>query len=270
MSVDKVFIELPNGLRVAHFNENETKFVYQEIFVERIYLKNGIQIKDGDCVLDVGANIGLFTLFVRELCKKTVVYAFEPIPPIYELLQENTKSPDFEVYTFPFGLSDRNGMAHFTFYPGYSILSGSHADAASDFGLLKTIFSKDLIRQHGISAERAAQFAEIALRGKTLSQSYDSALKTLSTVFREERIQRVDLLKIDVEKSEMSVLKGIGEGDWKKVRQIVLEVHGNNASVREISRFLEGKHFNLTPAEGSGPQESGIHMLYAIQNPLSS
>ena len=39
-------------------------------------------------------------------------------------------------------------------------------------------------------------------------------LTTLSDVLREENVTRIDLLKIDVEKSEMDVLLGIDEQDW--------------------------------------------------------
>ena len=57
---DTVLYELPNGLLVAHLNKSETDFIYQEIFGNQDRLKHGIHIKAGDCVFDVGANIGPF------------------------------------------------------------------------------------------------------------------------------------------------------------------------------------------------------------------
>jgi len=54
---------LPNHLEIVHFNKNETDVLYREIFEDQTYLKHRITIIDGDCIFDVGANIGLFTLF---------------------------------------------------------------------------------------------------------------------------------------------------------------------------------------------------------------
>ncbi|NEE35838.1 FkbM family methyltransferase, partial [Streptomyces sp. SID7982] len=55
--------ELPGGITVFHHNTSETDFVYDEIFTREEYLRGGITIDNGDTVVDVGANIGLFTLF---------------------------------------------------------------------------------------------------------------------------------------------------------------------------------------------------------------
>ncbi|MGH8018507.1 MAG: amino acid adenylation domain-containing protein, partial [Opitutaceae bacterium] len=70
--------ELPNGLRVAHLNRNETEYLYREIFELQAYLAHGITIRDGDCVIDAGANIGLFTVFAHRLARDLRVFAFEP------------------------------------------------------------------------------------------------------------------------------------------------------------------------------------------------
>ncbi|GAC1439373.1 MAG: hypothetical protein NVSMB51_17210 [Solirubrobacteraceae bacterium] len=43
---------------------------------------------------------------------------------------------------------------------------------------------------------------------------------------RETALDRVDLLTIDVERAELDVLAGVGAADWPKLRQIVIDVHG--------------------------------------------
>ncbi|MGO4758500.1 AMP-binding protein, partial [Streptomyces sp. 2MCAF27] len=60
--------ELPNGLPVFHHNRSETDFVYEEIFTNLEYLRHGVTIRDGDTIVDIGANIGLFTLFAGVRC----------------------------------------------------------------------------------------------------------------------------------------------------------------------------------------------------------
>ncbi|HTA95158.1 MAG TPA: hypothetical protein VK769_03450, partial [Verrucomicrobiae bacterium] len=81
--------QLPNGLPVYHVNKHETDFLYKEIFVERAYLKHGITLKANACVFDVGANIGMFTLFIKQECADATVYAFEPIPELNRVIKLN-------------------------------------------------------------------------------------------------------------------------------------------------------------------------------------
>ena len=61
---------LPNGLEIVHLNQYETDYVYKEIFEDQCYLRHGIRLQDGDTVVDIGANIGLFSLFVMSRCSK--------------------------------------------------------------------------------------------------------------------------------------------------------------------------------------------------------
>ena len=77
---------LPNGVEVAHLNGYETDYLYEEIFADRAYLKHGVRLDDGACVVDVGANIGLFTLFVQANCKDPIIYSFEPSPADVQML----------------------------------------------------------------------------------------------------------------------------------------------------------------------------------------
>ena len=63
--------------------------VYKEIFEDQCYLRHGIRLQDGDTVVDIGANIGLFSLFVMSRCANPKIYAFEPAPAVYDLLKAN-------------------------------------------------------------------------------------------------------------------------------------------------------------------------------------
>ncbi|MDQ0967621.1 FkbM family methyltransferase [Flavobacterium sp. W4I14] len=69
-----------------------------------------IFIKEGNTVLDVGANIGLHTLYFSELVgSEGKVIAFEPIPSTFQLLQENIKLNNFEnIEQKNIALSNRN------------------------------------------------------------------------------------------------------------------------------------------------------------------
>jgi hypothetical protein len=66
--------KLPNNIEIAYQSKVEAEYFYKDIFEKQIYLRNGITLKDGDCVFDVGGNIGLFTLFVHQQQKNITVY----------------------------------------------------------------------------------------------------------------------------------------------------------------------------------------------------
>jgi hypothetical protein len=47
---------------------------------------------------------------------------------------------------------------------------------------------------------------------------------TLSDLIRRQSLERIDLLKIDVEGAEMEALQWIEEQDWQKIQQLAIEV----------------------------------------------
>lgn len=57
---------LPNGLPVTCVSTLDLEFLYDEIFISQIYLQHGVVLKAGEVVLDVGANIGLFSAFAAQ------------------------------------------------------------------------------------------------------------------------------------------------------------------------------------------------------------
>ncbi len=60
-------MQLPNGWSVPAQSQVEALFIYKEIVEEQCYLQDGIQIKDQDIVMDVGANIGQSCYIVTQL-----------------------------------------------------------------------------------------------------------------------------------------------------------------------------------------------------------
>ena len=88
-------------------NEGVARATLHEIFVEKLYLRQGMSIFPGDIVLDVGANLGVFTLFAARLGAQ--VYAYEPVPPTFEVLQHNIHLHRFDgvARARNIGISDR-------------------------------------------------------------------------------------------------------------------------------------------------------------------
>src|SRR5580658_10884913 len=112
-------LTLPGGREVFSLNPDETRFVYGEVFGARCYLQHGIEMRDGDCVFDVGANIGMASIFFCRERRAIRLFAFEPSPAAYECLKANIglhgRLHGAHTLTFECGLSRESGAAEFTF-----------------------------------------------------------------------------------------------------------------------------------------------------------
>lgn len=253
---------LPDGAPVAHLNRNETEYIYNEIFVLQAYLRHGITLADGDCIIDAGANIGLFTVFASRLARDLRIYAFEPNPAAYACLDANAAAWGAQVRCLPLGLSSRETDAELTFFEGMSLLSGFYADAATEHDVVR----RYVANQQSDAAEDERFDAEIgALIDERLkSHTVAARLRTLSSVIAEENIERIDLLKINVEKSELDVLLGIASDDWPKIRQLVIEVD-REANLEPIVSLLDGHGYDLLVTQDALLASTELRYVYAIR-----
>jgi amino acid adenylation domain-containing protein/FkbM family methyltransferase len=252
--------EMGNGMVVAHLNRGETEFLYREIFVEREYLRHGIAVAPGDCVFDVGANIGLFTLQAGGAAPGVRVYAFEPIPALHALLRLNSQAYGVDARLFDCALGARAGSAELTYYPRLSLLSGRFADAAEE----RLVMREFLRHQEGSAGVTLSAAEEELLLAESLrAERVTCPLRTLSEVIAAEGVERIDLLKIDVEKSEVEVLSGLSEADWEKVGQVVVEVHDDAERRAAVAGLLVRHGFAVTGEPGSQLAGTGLYTLYA-------
>jgi amino acid adenylation domain-containing protein/FkbM family methyltransferase len=259
---DLVQFELPNEMTIVCRNRNETEFMYEEIFADKTYLNFGIDIPDDACIFDVGANIGLFTLFASRLAPRAQVYAFEPIAPVFEILRRNTEIHGVNAKLFECGLSNVSEQSSFTYYPNVSLMSGRFADVVADG---ETVKSFVMGQQHGNGSPSAGQLDELIAERLT-SERLTCQLKTLSEVIRDEGVQKIDLLKIDVEKGELEVLAGIDAADWPKIQQIVMEVHDLDGRVRQVTELLSRHGFEVNVQQDAMLKQTNLYNLYASRN----
>ncbi|WP_157643740.1 isochorismatase family protein [Burkholderia ubonensis] len=259
------YYRLPNGMEIAHLKAYESRYLYNEIFVEQTYLKNGIELHDGDIVFDIGANIGMFSLFVSRHCNGACIYAFEPSPVTFRALRANLERYAPGATAIEAGVAEADRDATFTFYPQSSVFSGFHADDA-DRAALRAIVSNELAADERLRGRDVSGYVEALLEHRFEQQTYDCKLRSLSSVIRELGIERIDLLKIDAEKCEEAIFDGIDAHDWAKVRQIVVEVHGHAAPARErICATLEANGFDIALVEEQMLRESGFCNIYGTR-----
>jgi len=233
-----------------------------------MYMKHGIVLEDNACIFDVGANVGTFSVFAQLNCSNPVVYAFEPIPPTYAALHSNMQWHGVRGKTFNCGLSDRAEVQEFTYYPHMSGLSGRFANAEEEMRAARSVIQSQMQQDGSDLASMSDQEVTQWLEDSFRSQSFACQLRTLSDVIRAEGVQQIDLLKVDVEKSECLVLAGIEDADWPKIQQIALEVDGKD-NLAWATELLERQGYlcqidgfvNVEASEGI--EEFHVYMVYA-------
>lgn len=256
---------LPNGLEIVHLNQYETDYVYKEIFEDQCYLRHGIRLQDGNTVVDIGANIGLFSLFVMSRCENPTIYAFEPAPVVYDLLQANCDAYGSNVRAFNVGVSDEPKTATFTFYEKSSVFSGFHSDESEDREAIKTVVRNILNRESG-TGESLAEYVDELTTDRLRRRTHECRLTTVSSIIRDNRIEKIDLLKIDAEKSELDIIKGIEDQDWPKIDQIVIEIHDpTRAAIKGIEDRLRKRGYRCVVEQETLLEHAGLFNLYATR-----
>ncbi len=257
---------LPNHLEIAHLNQYETEYLYQEIFVDRVYLKHGIVFNEDDCIIDVGANIGLFTLFAQQKSPKGTIYAFEPAPHAFDKLQTNAKLYCQNTHLFNCGLGGEHTEETFTFYPRSSVFSSFAADTEQDEKAIRSVIINMLQRDNSLDEESLERLADEFIKDRLERETYQAQLRTLSEIIEEYKIEKIDLLKLDAEKSELAILQGIKDNHWSLIKQIAMEVHDQEGStIKKVLRLLEDKGFKFVVDEESLLHGSGLYNIYATR-----
>ncbi|MEM9283667.1 MAG: FkbM family methyltransferase [Verrucomicrobiota bacterium] len=264
-----------DGEEVYCLQKREVPLIAKDV---RDYLKSGVELRKGDVVFDVGANIGLFSRAVSRLLESNVrIYAFEPIPQIFAVLEANLDRLSLEnVTAMPCGLSSKAEISTFYYYPAVPVYSGKEGVSASERNEIKQWWLEhlDLVKSYEGSSRLHKLLCSMPawllspIAGAMVARSYrpskvDCQMRTLSEVMREEHLERIDLLKIDAEKSEVDILRGISDEDWPRISQVIVEAHTNELR-EEATHLLRKYGFDDISEEQSGIFEgSSISNLIA-------
>jgi len=252
-------VTLPNGLVVHSHQKGETEFLYKEVWEQREYAHNKFTCYDTpDAVIfDVGANIGMFSMFAAKECEPhtCTIHAFEPIPKISKLCKQNlaTHVPTATVHRL--GLSNKKGEATFNFHPNFSLHS-SGVDAFEERrnerlrtdlpALLADMEEKNKLPWWAQCLPRCCilRMGSLLVTKLTESVKVTVQLNTLSAMIAQHNVDKIDLLKVDVEGCEEQVLEGIEEKDWSKICHATLEVE-DFAACKRVTALLKSKGFEV-------------------------
>ena len=242
----------PDGFRCySHSGAQETQLIYNEIFVKEEYLGDTLSLDDCRYVVDVGTNIGIFTLFAKLRNPNLVIHAFEPIKATYDVLLKNIELHGLtDVYPHNYALGNEDGIERtLTFYPNSAGITTAYPE------------SKEMLKRHltEVLGEETANYIFHAPQVHTVQT------RTLSALLDGAVIPAIDFLKIDVEGDELAVLQGIAPQHYPLVRQISAEVH-SDALWSEIQPLLTRLGFRVRSNIGIANFESaGGNNLYAIR-----
>jgi FkbM family methyltransferase len=261
--------------------DSEIKFLYKEIFIDSCYLKHGVKVENGNTVIDVGANLGLFSLSLARSLDNLTIYAFEPVPPIYECLVKNT-SQYRNVHPINMGIAEMEKEYSITFMPytpGNSTIYPEEKRKEMDNLFDKKLKICDVWKMSKLKALKLICFYPLKKQmvQKRLdqfflaSQKFNCKLTSLDHFIQSKSLETIDLLKVDVEGAEQDVFSGLSDDNFAKVRQIVVEVSpARKQWVTELISKLRKIGFVHIQCESMVPnsdpfQDSYPCNLYAIR-----
>lgn len=198
-----------------------------EMWGGRAYTSGGFyQPAPGHTILDIGANVGAFSLWVAQQCPEARVVAVEPSPDNFEMLQQNLAGWKHRVAVVcvAVGASRGRGLVvdggRRTVDHRVRVVSADDARAES----VKVVPLVDLLQQAGT--------------------------------------ELVDFLKMDIEGAEFDVFSTMSDDTQRRFRKIALEYHDNlrPGTLAMLTERLERTH-EITSIEASA---GGYGILRAV------
>ena len=235
-------------------NVGEAQGTVHEICVDQLYFQSGISVSPGDIILDVGANIGVFSLCAAKQGAR--VFAFEPMPSTFAVLELNLRLHGLEsvVKARNIGLSDRAEKKTMLHYPNATVCDAwTSQDDLFKYMIDNWENTLDLFKTGdperyaaivclGTKSKRQAAVRDIIESVAASPVQIECEFDTLSAVIAGENIEFIDLLKLDAELADWEILNGVKEKDWERIRQLAMEVHVAS-DVEPISQFLKDRGF---------------------------
>jgi FkbM family methyltransferase len=217
---------------VTFFNREEFKILKKEIFQDQIYSINLNSSKTLN-ILDVGAHIGLATLYFKREFPHSHITCFEPNPNVFPLLEENIFC---------------NSLKNVT---------------ALNIALGKNFARRKLyIDNSGYGAFSTASFRKNAWNGKQKSIAIEVKTQPLSKYIN----GKVDLLKLDVEGVEGEVLRDSEEkGCLENIENMFIEYHPKKGCrINNLLKILKRNSFKLEFSQDNNTLQKGIEDLILV------
>jgi len=211
---------------ITYFNKVELNILLNEIFDKKIY---DIELATSTpTIFDVGAHIGLATIFFKQRYPLARITAFEPNPNTFPLLEENTYFNNIH-----------NVTLHNVALGKQSSKRTLYIDSSNGGGFSTASFLKD------------------AWDGTQESLGIEVVTEPLSKYI----ISTIDLMKIDVEGSEQEIIEELEEsGKIKNIKNIIIEFHPTKKQdIEKVKSILQKNGFEIEIKENKKD-----HLVYIL------
>lgn len=111
-TIDKLILK--DGSCITLQNKSNIN-IFKDIFMFKEYKIDGIRLKKKANIIDVGGNVGIFSLWANKEYSQCNVFSYEPSPDTYTFLQKNTENKD-NIITFEKAVAAHPGRAHLVVY----------------------------------------------------------------------------------------------------------------------------------------------------------
>jgi FkbM family methyltransferase len=253
--------EPDDDLMLFHRNRREADFVFREVFRDNEYLRNGVTLPEHPTVVDVGANVGGASVLFGLVRPGARIIALEPVPHLCRAVELNARLHDIDLVVIPGAVGDARRRTQITYYPKNTAMSGLLADQA-DREVLKTYLA-------GEEGSASVDGLDTMVAELLAGESIDCEVRTLGQALQDHAVDRIDLLKIDVEKAEWQVLLGIDDDLWQRVDQVVMEVHDIDGRVAACVSLLEDKGFSVLVDRNQDLLNTNMYGVYARRGPVT-
>jgi FkbM family methyltransferase len=184
---------MPFRYKIQNPLHSLTYFTYMTFFYQKIY--EDFNFGKDSVVVDVGANIGTFTMYALHR-GASKVYALEPVQSAFDDLNNTLKSD--KVVPLQIAISDSNGELDMYTIPWNDTMAS---------------FDKNHIVQHSQDEQDIISF-------KVKTQKFVDFMY-------EQNLEKIDLLKVDIEGAEYMMFDAIDDNTLMKVDRLLLEFHDN-------------------------------------------
>ena len=222
----RLIYQLKNGILFKVRPKTQDQTIFNQIWLKKVYGFPGFELKEGDVVVDIGAQAGFFSVYAGSKIGSGKAYAFEPEPNNFKLLKENISLNKLKnVSAYNEAVGEKSGTRDFVVYK--KVVS-AHSFAYSDPG--------------------DVEFSKVTVTAKSLED-----------FMRHENMERINFLKMDCEGAEYEILFNASEEVLQKIKKIAMEYHDidDDRNLRTLKEFLEKKGFNVFMGSG------GDNMIYA-------
>ena len=222
--VFNIDIDKSRSFKIKHYGfELENEIFWQGLTNgwEKESLKLWVKLcEKSDIILDIGANTGIYSLVAKAVNPASKVFAFEPVHRVFTKLVENITLNNFDTIPIEKAISNSNGTA--------------------------VIYDLDSEHVYSVTVNKDLSVSDL----KTIETKIETV--TLNSFIKEYNLNKIDLIKIDVETHEPEVLEGFNEYISVYKPTILIEILNDEVGekVNKLVTGLDYLFFNINEDDG--------------------